>query len=47
MSVLRPAGLAEFDGERIDVVSEGSFIDRGVKIKVAKVEGTRVVVRPK
>ncbi|HHU30080.1 MAG: nodulation protein NfeD [Bacillota bacterium] len=47
LSVLRPAGLAEFDGERIDVVSEGSFIDRGVKVKVAKVEGTRVVVRPK
>lgn len=43
---LRPAGMAEFDdGERLDVVSEGSYIPTGTKIKVIKVEGRRVVVR--
>jgi len=42
---LRPAGTALFDNERIDVVSEGSFIELDKKVKVIKVEGMRVVVR--
>lgn len=43
---LRPAGIAEIDGARYDVVSEGSFIPAGDLIEVVKVEGRRVVVRP-
>src|SRR5699024_10161042 len=42
---LRPAGTALFDNERIDVVSEGSFIELDKEVKVIKVEGMRVVVR--
>lgn len=42
---LRPAGAAEVNGERIDVVSDGGFIPPNTKVKVVKVEGTRVVVR--
>lgn len=42
---LRPAGTALFDDERIDVVSEGSFIELDERVKVVKVEGMRVVVR--
>ena len=45
ISTLRPAGAIEIDGERIDVVSESAFIDSGVKVKVVKVAGNRVVVR--
>lgn len=45
LSQLRPAGTADFDGERIDVVTEGGFIPRGSRIKVIAVEGTRVIVR--
>ncbi|HRZ86547.1 MAG TPA: NfeD family protein [bacterium] len=45
ISYLRPAGIVEIDGERIDVVSEGDYIDRGTKIKVIAVEGHRIVVR--
>lgn len=43
---LRPAGVAEIGGERIDVVSEGGYIAKDVAIRVESVEGTRVVVRP-
>lgn len=43
---LRPAGTAEIDGQRIDVVSEGSFIANSQAVKVVKVEGSRVIVRP-
>lgn len=42
---LRPSGIASVDDERIDVVSEGSFIARDVPIKVVKTEGSRIVVR--
>jgi len=42
---LRPSGTAVIDGKRIDVVTEGPFIERGSPIKVVEVEGARVVVR--
>lgn len=42
---LRPSGTAEINGERVDVVSEGGFIEVNQKVKVVKVEGVRVVVR--
>jgi len=42
---LRPAGTVNLDGERIDVVSEGSYIDKGKDVMIVKVEGSRIVVR--
>ncbi len=45
LTPLRPSGTGEFNGERIDIVSEGGFIEKGKRIKVVKVEGVRVVVR--
>jgi membrane-bound serine protease (ClpP class) len=42
---LRPAGLAHLDGERVDVVSEGVFIEAGQAIDVIRVDGNRIVVR--
>lgn len=44
ITVLRPAGIGMFDGVRLDVVAEGSFIEEGTKIKVIEVEGRRIVV---
>jgi membrane-bound serine protease (ClpP class) len=43
-SDLRPAGIAVIDNQRIDVVSEGGFIEQGTEIKVVAVDGPRVVV---
>jgi membrane-bound ClpP family serine protease len=45
LTPLRPAGTAKIDGERVDVVTDGSFIDTGKTVEVVQVEGTRVVVR--
>lgn len=42
---LHPAGIAEIDGERVDVVSTGEPIDVGESIRVVRVDGNRVVVR--
>jgi membrane-bound serine protease (ClpP class) len=44
-SPLRPAGIAELGGERVDVVSQGEWIDAGAPIEVIRVEGNRIVVR--
>jgi len=44
-STLRPAGIAEIAGERVDVVSDGEFIDVGMPIVVTRVDGNRIVVR--
>lgn len=44
-TVLRPAGTADFDGVKLDVVSEGEFIQKDRKIRIIKVEGRRIVVR--
>jgi len=43
-TILRPAGKAEFGAALIDVVTDGEFLDRGAKVRVAMVEGDRVVV---
>lgn len=45
VSPLRPAGIAEIDGNRVDVVSDGVFIDAGAPVRVTRVDGNRIVVR--
>jgi membrane-bound serine protease (ClpP class) len=45
LSPLRPAGIAEIAGERVDVVSDGEFIESGVPIMTTRVDGNRIVVR--
>src|SRR5262245_36485879 len=45
LTTLRPSGTAVISGKRIDVVTEGPFIEQGATIKVVGVEGMRVVVR--
>jgi membrane-bound ClpP family serine protease len=42
---LRPAGTADFQGDRVDVVTEGGYIEAGSKVKVIAVEGVRIIVR--
>lgn len=45
-TVLRPAGIGEFDGVRLNVVSDGEFITKDAPIRVKRVEGNRIVVAP-
>ncbi|USK36337.1 nodulation protein NfeD [Bacillus sp. F19] len=45
LTSMRPSGTALIDDERIDVVTEGMYIAKDQKIKIVKVEGSRVVVR--
>jgi membrane-bound serine protease (ClpP class) len=45
ISPLRPSGIADIAGERVDVVSDGEFIESSAQIVVARVDGNRIVVR--
>lgn len=42
---LRPSGIAQIDGNRVDVVSEGGFIRAGEPVVVVRDEGYRRVVK--
>lgn len=43
---LHPAGTAILGSERLDVVSEGGFINRGDRVRVVRSEGYRHIVEP-
>jgi len=42
---LMPSGQADFNGQLVDVITEGLPIDRGTSVVVAKTRGNRVMVR--
>ncbi|NLC63442.1 MAG: nodulation protein NfeD [Thermoanaerobacterales bacterium] len=42
---LRPAGVGVFDGNRLDVVTEGEFVPANSDIEIIRVEGGRIIVR--
>ncbi|SHM88913.1 membrane-bound serine protease (ClpP class) [Caldanaerovirga acetigignens] len=44
LTPLRPAGIVDFGDRKLDVVSDGEFIEAGKKVRVVKVEGSRIVV---
>ena len=43
-TALRPSGIGEFDGVKLNVVSDGEFIAPGRPIRVLSVNGNRIVV---
>ena len=45
LTTLRPSGIAEIDGKRVDVMTAGSFIQKGETITVIKAEGIHILVR--
>ena len=42
---LRPTGKIEIDGEVMDVVTEGDFLDKDVEVEITEVSGNKIVVR--
>ena len=44
LTTLRPAGTAEIGDRRVDVVTDGIYLEAGTRVRVARVEGARVVV---
>lgn len=41
---LRPAGMAMIDSKRMDVVTDGEYIDKGTPVVVTHVTGNQIIV---
>ena len=46
VSSLRPAGVAEFDGRRVDSITEGMMVEPGQWVRCIDVRAGKVIVRP-
>ncbi|HHX71009.1 MAG: NfeD family protein [Miniphocaeibacter sp.] len=42
---LRPSGTVEIEDKKIDVLTEGEFIDKDEKVKIINIEGFKIFVR--
>lgn len=45
LSTLRPSGLTEFDGRRVDTITQGEMIDANHWVRCVEVRAGRVIVR--
>lgn len=45
LTTLRPSGDADFSGKKLDVVSEGEFIEKGSRVRIERIEGLRIIVK--
>ena len=43
---LRPAGFIEIDGQRLDAVSTGDFLEKGTAVRVIGTESNHLLIRP-
>jgi membrane-bound ClpP family serine protease len=46
VSDLRPSGITNFDGRRIDTITEGMMVDAGQMVRCVGVQAGKVIVRP-
>jgi len=46
VSALRPSGIVEFDGRRIDSITEGMMVEAGQWVRCIDVRTGKVIVRP-
>jgi membrane-bound serine protease (ClpP class) len=46
LTPLRPAGIGLFDGERLDITSEGGYVPANTPVIIVRVEGNQLIVRP-
>jgi membrane-bound ClpP family serine protease len=42
---LRPSGIADLNGVRLDVISEGGFIEKDKKMVILRVDGKKIIVK--
>lgn len=42
---LRPVGMCDFSGRRVECVAEGGYVDKGKKVKIIEVQSTQLTVR--
>ena len=45
LTPLRPVGICDFSGQRVECVAESGYVDKDNKVKVINVESTQLTVR--
>lgn len=45
VSALRPVGAAEFECGKLNVQGDSEFIEKGVKVRIIRVDGTTIYVK--
>ncbi len=45
ISTMRPVGMCDFSGRRLECVAEAGFVEKGKQVKVIRVESTQLTVR--
>ena len=45
LTPLRPVGMCDFSGRRVECVAESGYVDKGKKVKVINVQSTQLTVR--
>lgn len=45
LTPLRPVGMCDFSGRRVECVAESGYVEKGKKVKVINVESTQLTVR--
>ncbi len=45
LTYLRPVGMGMFNGQRLEIIAEGEFIEADRKVRIVEARGSRIVVR--
>jgi len=45
LTPLRPVGMCDFSGQRVECVAESGYVDKGKSVKVVRVQETQLTVR--
>lgn len=45
LTAMRPVGMCEFDGRRIQCVAESEYVEKGRQVRIVRIEGTQPTVR--
>ena len=43
---LRPTGMADIQGERLNVITNGQFVPNDTPVRVVRIEGANIIVQP-
>lgn len=45
MTVLRPSGFIELNGEKLDAIAESEWIRKGASVEIIQIEGRKIIVK--
>ncbi len=45
LSPLHPSGVAQIEGQRVDVITDGDHLENNVRVRVVRVEGNKIIVQ--